>query len=199
MALEKILYVADPMCSWCWGFAPEIRKLRRHLSEEVDFALIMGGLRDGHTWNSEFRSFLRENWKRVHRVSSQPFCDALLEEPAFDYTTEPACRAVVTVREYDEALAFDALFLLQEAFYARSLDITSHEVIADVLSSLNIPMFEESFSSEQMRVLTRQDRNRARLYGASSFPSLVLLDDQGHLSVIRGYRTYEELTKALVI
>ncbi|MEO8644510.1 MAG: DsbA family protein, partial [Pseudomonas sp.] len=22
MSVQRLLYVMDPMCSWCWGFAP---------------------------------------------------------------------------------------------------------------------------------------------------------------------------------
>ena len=45
---EKILwYIADPMCSWCWGFAPTIKEIRLNYSEKLKIKLVMGGLRSG--------------------------------------------------------------------------------------------------------------------------------------------------------
>ena len=198
MSLEKIIYVADPMCSWCWGFSPQIRQLRASLADKVEFSLIMGGLRDGHEWDDDFRKYLAENWKKVSTLTGQPFSTRLFEKRAFNYTTEPACRAVVTVRDIDEASAFEAFFTLQHAFYTEGKDITREDVIETLLAPLNIQGFADTYGSASIRELTRQDKNRARLYGATSFPSLVILDDQGHLSVIRGYRTFEELTRMLV-
>ncbi|MEA3372678.1 MAG: DsbA family protein [Campylobacterota bacterium] len=198
MSLEKIIYVADPMCSWCWGFAPEIKKLRASLPKEITFSLIMGGLRNGHVWDNSFKNHLKENWEKVAALTGQPFSQTLLEQSAFNYTTEPACTAVALTREIDEPLAFDVLFALQNAFYAEGKDITQEDVIVELLSGFDLKGFERSFKDKKSRELARQDRDRARLYGAASFPALILLDDQGHLSVIRGYRTYETLTNMLV-
>ncbi len=39
-----LLYIADPLCSWCYGFGPELSKLlARHPGARLD--LVMGGLR----------------------------------------------------------------------------------------------------------------------------------------------------------
>ena len=149
-------------------------------------------------WNSDFKEYLGKNWKKAAALTGQPFSTALFERSTFDYTTEPACRAVVTARKIDENLAFDVLFALQKAFYADGKDIAREDVIAELLAPFNLKEFADRFKSEEAAQHTRRDKNMARLYGATSFPSLVLLDDQGHLGVIRGYRTFEELTKVLV-
>lgn len=199
MAIEKLIYVADPMCSWCWGFSPQISKLRDYLADQVEISLIMGRLRDGHAWDEEFRQHLRTNWNEIARRTGQPFTTLLLEKPLFDYTTEPACRAVVAVRLLNEPLAYDALEMLQRAFYEKALDITDEEVIIDVLSPLRLDTLAATLDDEKSKQLAQQDKNRARLYGANVFPSLVVMDDQGHLTVIRGYRTFDELKKLLAV
>jgi thioredoxin-related protein len=49
------------------------------------------------------------------------------------------------------------------------------------------------FRSDEMKKATAADKQKARTYGVSSFPTLIVIDRQGHLSQIRGYKKYEEL------
>ncbi|MCK7496210.1 MAG: hypothetical protein MZW92_38730 [Comamonadaceae bacterium] len=35
-------YVADPMCSWCWGFAPVIEGIKAAYCERMKIALMLG-------------------------------------------------------------------------------------------------------------------------------------------------------------
>ena len=79
----QIIYVADPMCSWCWGFAPEFSKLRDHLKGKAEFSLLLSGLRDGHVWDESFKHFLRTHWEQVHLKTGQPFSKTLLTKSSF--------------------------------------------------------------------------------------------------------------------
>lgn len=197
--IKQIIYVGDPMCSWCWGFAPEFSKLHRHLEESVDFSLCMGNLRNGHPWDDGFKTFLREHWEAVGSATGQPFSMALLEKETFDYTTEPACRAVSTGRELDPERSFMFFENLQRAFYAEGKDVTDTEVICRIAakSGYDLESFRPLFESDGMHQRVLSDASRARAYGANAFPSLVIIDDEGHLSVLKGYRTFETLKKML--
>ena len=43
----QLIYFADPMCSWCYGFSPVVRAMRQRFGEVLPMRLIMGGLRPG--------------------------------------------------------------------------------------------------------------------------------------------------------
>jgi putative protein-disulfide isomerase len=43
-----LLYIADPLCSWCYGFAPVINELRERFEGRLPVRLLMGGLRAGN-------------------------------------------------------------------------------------------------------------------------------------------------------
>ena len=46
MAATRLLYVMDPMCSWCWGFAPVVEALAEQAARVgVALELRLGGLR----------------------------------------------------------------------------------------------------------------------------------------------------------
>lgn len=44
MAQAVLYYAHDPMCSWCWGFAPVLRDLSDRLPVHVRFRRLLGGL-----------------------------------------------------------------------------------------------------------------------------------------------------------
>lgn len=193
--LSEVIFVGDPMCSWCYGFSPELGKLRREL-EGVSFSMIMGGLRDGDIFDEEKLKRHLGYWEAVHEATGLPFDAAAISQKAFNYTTEPACRAVVTVRAMAPSKEYPAYDALQHAFYAQGKDITQEAIIAEVIASVGIDKtaFLENFHSDAMKKAAAADKQKARTYGVNSFPTLITIDRQGHLSQIRGYKTYEELS-----
>lgn len=44
----ELVLAADPMCSWCYGFAKQM-ELRMHRRRDVSLTIILGGLRAGAT------------------------------------------------------------------------------------------------------------------------------------------------------
>ena len=45
---EEIIYVGDPMCSWCWGISPALNRLQVAARRDgIPYRIIMGGLRPG--------------------------------------------------------------------------------------------------------------------------------------------------------
>jgi hypothetical protein len=40
----EIIEFTDPVCTWCWGSEPVLRKLETRFGEQVKISYIMGGL-----------------------------------------------------------------------------------------------------------------------------------------------------------
>jgi len=95
---KHLVYFADPMCSWCYGFAPVIAELAERFEERLPLQMVMGGLRAGNTtpMRTEDKAYIRSAWTNVNQATGQPFDFHFLEREGFVYDTEPACRAVVT-------------------------------------------------------------------------------------------------------
>src|SRR5262245_30506309 len=68
---KHLLYFADPMCSWCYGFAPVITALAEHFAGRLPVKLVMGGLRAGNTrpMQPQDKDYIRNAWTRVHAAS----------------------------------------------------------------------------------------------------------------------------------
>ena len=198
---KELLFVVDPMCSWCWGFAPIIEKLRDTMDESYTFSLVLGGLRTKGemSWNERSKGYLQGHWEQVAGRTGQIFSNSLFDKTSFEYDTYPACKAVVTVREvFGMRHAFNYLHTIQEAFYARGKDITNSDVLNDLLDkSLDSKSFKTFFESDRAQLLMEHDFAKARSMGANAFPSVVIIDEEGHMVCQKGYRSLEEMNRLL--
>ncbi|HAF94352.1 MAG TPA: disulfide bond formation protein DsbA, partial [Pseudomonas sp.] len=64
----RLIYVMDPMCSWCWGFAPVMQALAEQAANRgVGLHLVVGGLRRERTPMDEAgRRRTLAYWQAVH-------------------------------------------------------------------------------------------------------------------------------------
>jgi putative protein-disulfide isomerase len=197
----QLLYIADPLCSWCYGFGPELDKLlAAHPEAKVD--LVMGGLRAFNTEpvSAAFVDMLRGHWKHVAEASGLPLSDALISTPGFVYDTEPPCRAVVTARTIDSAKALPLLKAIQSAFYRDGRDVTKAEVVADLAASVGYDRaaFLEKYDGSEMRDETRLDFSTAQTLGVTGFPTLGIAYGPQLYLVTSGYVTADVLEQRLV-
>jgi len=75
MNRPHLVYFADPMCSWCWGFSPVITAIRQHHGADLPIRLVMGGLRPGtkEPMSEASKREIRGHWEHVEAASGQPF------------------------------------------------------------------------------------------------------------------------------
>lgn len=172
-----LVYFADPMCSWCYGFGPE---LAAFLAGEPGLRLdvVMGGLRAGNreAMTPAFRDMLAGHWDHVRTESGLPFTPAALERPGFVYDTEPACRAVVAVRTLAPGKALGYFHRVQSAFYAEGHDVTSPAVLAELAQAegLDRAAFLAALASDAAKAETALDFSTAREMGVSGFPTIAV-------------------------
>lgn len=191
-----LLYIADPLCSWCYGFGPQLsRLLARHPGARLD--LLMGGLRafNRQLMSPEFREMLRGHWRQVATASGLPFSESTLERDDFVYDTEPPCRAVVTGRDIDVAKAYPYFTAIQLAFYRDGRDVTQADVLTDVAAESGYPrdLFRASLESGAMRVETKSDFATTQSLGVSGFPTLGIYSGSQLFLVTSGYATDDVL------
>jgi putative protein-disulfide isomerase len=205
---KELIFVADPMCSWCWGFTPAISAIRNKYADRLTIQLVVGGLRAGNDkiMSDEEKGYIRHHWEEVNKATGQPFDFNFFERNDFTYDTEPACRACVTVRslKYDAALNY--LELLHKSFYANNQDITDTSVLASLATSLGVDaiQFAKVFSSDKARTATHDDFQVACNLGVTGFPTVVAVDKaadedtENHYAYLNvGYSPFEELEPLL--
>jgi len=198
---KHVLFFGDPMCSWCWGFAPELKHIIKALKGRAKLHMVMGGLRPGtcQPWDPDLRTNIRHHWQDVEAATGQPFDYARFNDADFIYDTEPACRAVVTVRTLDPEAAPVFYEALQKAFYADGRDITQPATLTKIAATCGVDSesFAHDFAQPHMQDLTANDFSRSRTFSVSGFPTVICIHDGSSTLLAHGYRPYSTLKSPL--
>lgn len=196
----RLVYVADPMCSWCWGFAPVLQRLHEDFDLLVE--VIVGGLRPGtgaEALDSGLRTYLQSTWTRIAQLTEQPFDFSPLEWEGWIYDTELPALAVVAARWLAPERELEMFMRLQRAFYAEAIDVTSEDAYPPLVESvgLDVDAFRARMSSEENRRVAWKDFERARALGVNGFPALFLIAGGSGTVLTAGYRPYRAVAPVL--
>jgi putative protein-disulfide isomerase len=199
--MQRLWYFADPMCSWCWGFAPVVSAIERRYRGRLGFELVMGGLRPGTTApvTPAFRDEILHHWHDVERLTGQSFRFEGALPQGFVYDTEPPCRAVVAfgaLRPQTRLAYFESI---QSAFYAGQRDVTRADTLAALAEDHGIGAAEflETFSSPAAHQATASQFRQTAQIGIRGFPTVVLQNDAGPMVLTGGYRPLPELASRI--
>lgn len=197
---QRLIYVMDPMCSWCWGFAPVIDAIQAAFPQ-LDLHLMPGGLRPGVTdpMQDSTRAALAEHWQAMHTATGQPVLTPDQLPAAFIYNTEPACRALVVGRELDAGKLWTLVKSIQSAFYTQVADVTQAGVLTDLAEQAGYrrTAFIEAFDARQTRITLAADFAWVSDLGISGFPTL-LAERNGQLVLLgNGYQPAASLLPLL--
>lgn len=189
---STLIYVGDPLCSWCYGYAPEIAYIKDKYKDIFDFKLIMGGLRPytEEPMDRAMKDMLKSHWMEVNKRSKQPFNYELMEsDREFVYDSEPPCRATVVVREMSPDKEFNFFKRIQTAFYNEGKDTNDINTFLELCDEFDIDKdrFTELFNSDEMKKATWEDFAFAKELSAQGFPSTYVHIGETYYMIGRGY------------
>lgn len=209
--MTHLIYIADPMCSWCYGFGPELQAFLATLPD-VRLDIVLGGLRAHNTeiLDAGKKAEILGHWAHVEETSGLPFTPNGMSQPGFIYDTEPACRAVVTARILAEDMPGIAILqvfhAIQQAFYAEGKDVTDLHLLAQIATdslnqaagadSFDVDSFYETLTAPMTMSETRQDFAQTQRWGVNGFPSLLVEHNDALHMIAAGYTKTAELITA---
>ncbi len=210
--MAHLIYVADPMCSWCYGFGPELKGLLDTLPD-ARLDIVVGGLRafNNEVMDAEKRTIILSHWKHVEEASGLPFTRNGMSQTGFIYDTEPACRTVVAARTLADDLPSSAILdvfqAIQHAFYAEGKDVTDLHLLAEIgavalnkaadTDSFDVESFYETLTAPMTVAEARQDFVQTQSWGINGFPALLLAHDDSLHMIANGYTKTANLIAAL--
>jgi predicted DsbA family dithiol-disulfide isomerase len=206
----EIIEFTDPVCTWCWGSEPVLRKLEARYGEQVKISFVMGGLvKDITSFYDRFNDIggdpdrsnanIAKHWAEAserHRmpVKTEGFKLFSREHPS-SYPQNIACKAA---QMQDQVLATRFLRRIREASAAEAKQTNITEVLVELASEvgLDVARFLEDFSNGAAQRAFEKDLATTAWYNARSFPTfLVRFGDREAL--LHGYKRYEDF-KAVI-
>jgi len=179
---DTLIYVHDPMCSWCWGFEPTRKIIFETIGERMQIRRMVGGLApdSDQPMPESMRLMLQQTWQRIEQsIPGTRFNYAFWDDCSPRRSTYPANRAVIAAREQGES--FDPLMTarIQQAYYLEAKNPSDNPVLVELAADigLDVERFAESLESDalQQRLLAEIESTRAM--GINSFPSLAVHRD----------------------
>lgn len=195
-----LIYVGDPMCSWCYGFAEEINKAVEDLKDKADFQLVMGGLRPYNTETmADLGDFLKHHWEQVNQRSGQPFKYDILSDKTFVYDTEPPSRAVIVMRKLKPEAELAFFKQVQRAFYMHNKNTNLVDTYLELANEFGVDpkVFQKEFESEEMKSAAKAEFAQAAAMGVRSFPTVLLRVGESLAIIANGYTTAQRIESAV--
>ena len=199
MSKPSLIHVADPMCSWCYAFGPELDRIIAETGLEV--RIVMGGLFTGDgvvPLDDQMRSYLDETWARVSDISGRPVSFDLIDWPEWTYDTEMSGRAVIAFRDQLPERALEYFDVLQVAFYAENRDLVKPEVVTELAADFDIDIDAFQLVIADPAPFAA-DMALARKLGALGFPFLVLDTGGEFVPVSAGYNRASRVLATLSV
>ena len=179
---DTLIYVHDPMCSWCWGFEPTRKIIFEAIAERMQIRRMVGGLApdSDQPMPDSMRLALQQTWQRIEQIiPGTRFNHAFWDDCSPRRSTYPANRAVIAAREQDES--FDPLMTarIQQAYYLEAKNPSDNPVLVELAADigLDVERFAQSLESDALQQRLLAEIDNARAMGIDSFPSLAVQKD----------------------
>jgi putative protein-disulfide isomerase len=204
MEKAKLLYFYDPLCGWCFGFSPVIKKLEKEFQQKVTFEAISGGMVLGERVKplSEMKTYLKDAMTRLEEMTGvkfgKPYLE-ILEEGSLMLNSELPCIAMTVFKSMTNKSSIEYASALQSALYENGINLNVIENYQDLAESFDLPweVFKSKLEDPAYKEKTYQEFQIGQQMGVNGFPSVVLsIGNQGYL-IARGYRPENEM-KAVI-
>lgn len=190
---NKLYYVFDPMCSWCWGYKPVWQKITQALQDKIDIQYVVGGLApdSDQPMPEEMQQQIASYWKKIEDFLGTEFNYDFWSQNTPRRSTYPSCRAVMAARK--QGAEQSMLAAIQNAYYLQARNPSDNDVLIDLANDigLDVARFEADLLSEELNQQFMQELEFARSIGGNSFPSLFVATEQGIVELQVDYQSAE--------
>jgi putative protein-disulfide isomerase len=198
MMKTTLIYVHDPMCSWCWGFSDVYQQLVEQLPEEVDVLRLLGGLAPDSDvpMPESMQAMLQQAWQRIETmIPDKQFNFDFWNQCVPRRSTYPACRAVIAAREQGDQYDVIMTQAIQQAYYQQARNPSDDATLIELAGEIGLD--QQRFASQLLDTKIHQqlldEINTARSIGIDSFPSLVLEHGGQYYPVLSNYTNVDQI------
>lgn len=200
----EVIEFTDPVCTWCWGSEPILRKLETRYGNQIKIRYVMGGLvQDIRQFYDSFNDIggdpersnaqIAKHWLEASERHGMPVRSEGFRLFTSDYpSTYPQNIAYKAAQMESVELADRFLRRIREASAAEAKLTSSEEVLISLASEvgLDVAKFIERLSNGTAEKAFHEDLKMVQAYGSRGFPSFLVRYGETEL-LLRGYQRYE--------
>lgn len=190
--MDTLIYVHDPMCSWCWAFRPVWQSIRGSLPPDIEVRQILGGLApdDPDPMPVELRHIIRHIWKSVEEaVPGTAFNYDFWERCAPRRCTHPACRAVIAARRQEPSSEEAMILAIQRAYYLEARNPSEEDTLIELADQIGLDrsLFSRDIGDHAVQQELMSEIGFAEELGVRGFPTLILQHDEDFREIALDY------------
>ncbi len=196
----KIIFVTDPMCSWCWGMADSIKEIHEKYKDKIEFDLMLGGTNTDSTnfVGAYGKKFHFRLWQEINETTGKEFGFKLPK--SYVHNSLLPCLAIELLKLEDLNKAFDLLYELQSLFFLKGLNINDMSLLLEAISNYGV-MKEQG--ALELRKSNLEERVRfqfenSRSFGTTVLPNILFDDGKRYRLLLGGYADCEVIEKTLM-
>ena len=180
----QLHYLHDPMCSWCWGFAPTWNKVKEALEDKVKVTYLLGGLAldNDEDMTLQTQNYVQSNWRRIEeKIPGTKFNYDFWIKCKPRRSTYPACRAVISARIQNPDCETSMIRAIQKCYYLDAQNPSNEDVLVSLAIELGLDAekFQLDLRSEKVNKMLLAEISLAKSLGMSRMPSLSLQTGRG--------------------
>jgi len=180
----QLYYLHDPMCSWCWGFAPTWNKVKEVLEDKVKVTYLLGGLAldNDEDMTLQTQNYVQSNWRRIEeKIPGTKFNYDFWIKCKPRRSTYPACRAVISARIQNPDCETSMISAIQKCYYLNAQNPSEEDVLVSLAIELGLDAekFQIDLRSEKVNKMLLAEISLAKSLGMSRMPSLSLQTGRG--------------------
>ena len=192
---HKLIYVHDPMCSWCWGFRETFIAFKQAYGAHFYIEKVVGGLAadSAEPMDTGLREQLEHTWRVVAQKTGAQFNHDFWRQCTPRRSTYMSCRAVIIAGDFD---LYDAMIeAIQFGYYRHAQNPSEVTTLVQLASNLGMDStdFENKLLSPETDERLQAQIRYARSIGGNHFPSLFVEQEERTTEIAVNYTSHQQL------
>ncbi len=200
---EKLIYVFDPLCGWCYGFEPVMEKIQSEYKDLIEFEVFPGGmvLEPNAQPIGHMMDYLKEAIPRLEETTgvkiSENYLNNILEPGTAVLTSELPSMVYSALHKIYSGREVELARKIQDILYQKGKNTNDLEVYRNLIKESKDKEIKEVAAcilSDENRAQTFNFFKKSSDLGVTGFPFLGIVDDQNQVyKVAAGYVPHDTL------
>lgn len=176
MIQHTLYYIYDPMCSWCYAFAPTFNEVKKNLASNIKVVYVPGGLapHNKEPMSQNMRDKIQNIWHEITYGVGTKFNHDFWKNNIAYRSTYLSCQATLAART--QGKEYEMIKAIQKGYYQDALNPSLKEDLIKMAKDIDFDLeqFSKEFISKEFELMLKEELDLRRKLNIRNFPSLVI-------------------------